>query len=510
MALLGVCGCVGPVRPVVYPPPHIGDEEQIKTQQQIQELRKEINDLKQLISTKKASQNKETPSKKARDQQNDAKKTDEKKEKSSKDKKTDEKKEKSSKDKKTDEKKEKSKPKKDEIELEKFEFQPTAKVTGRIHTDAVMATQSQRNKDTLGDLENATGFRRARLAITGTIGPNVKYIADFAFASGNVRFADMYLGVQKLPLLGEVRVGHFREPFSFEAQTSSNFFPFLERSAINSLDPARNWGVGLSRGSEDKRTLFQLGGFRTGSNSIGRDTTDQGDWAVTTRFTRLLWYDALSDGRSLMHAGGAFSHRIPLDETVNISNVMGSGLLGRDEDAVLTPFVQDVIVPAFAQQLYNIEWAWVHGPFSMQIEWQATGIDQKGGDSVFLHGGYVSVSYFLTGEHRAYNFSRGAFGRTKIISPFLCLNKKGIHYRGLGGWELVTRYDLLDFRDPNIPNSEDGQLVGSSLSQWTVGTNWYLNDYTRVMFNYQYIILDEPNVGYSVANLYSIRCQVAW
>src|SRR5215203_1299058 len=48
-------------------------------------------------------------------------------------------------------------------EGERTEDRATFNLRGRIHTDAIFVNQSERNKETIGDLENATGFRRARL-----------------------------------------------------------------------------------------------------------------------------------------------------------------------------------------------------------------------------------------------------------------------------------------------------------------------------------------------------------
>ena len=55
----------------------------------------------------------------------------------------------------------------------------------------------------------------------------------------------MSLSDQKHNGQPEVRLGHYREPFSLEGGTSANFYAFMERSPINDLDPARSWGVSL-------------------------------------------------------------------------------------------------------------------------------------------------------------------------------------------------------------------------------------------------------------------------
>src|SRR5262249_33259772 len=157
---------------------------------------------------------------------------------------------------------------------------------------------------------NATGFRRARLGAQGSVGDQVNWVAELDFAGGNISFKDVFVGVSDLPIIRRIRVGHMVEPFSLEGYTSSNYFPFVERSPIDSFDPARNWGVGIFSYSPNQRATLDLGVFRSGtSNSSGNDISDGNDIAYDVRVTGLPWYDAESDGRYLMHLGAAFSQR---------------------------------------------------------------------------------------------------------------------------------------------------------------------------------------------------------
>src|SRR5262245_46898925 len=122
---------------------------------------------------------------------------------------------------------------------------PVFELRGRFEADALGVYQSLANRLTVGNLQSATGFRRARLGAQGTFGEHFRWITEFDFADGDVRFADVFAGLGGLPVPGELQIGHFREPFGLEGQMSSNSFPFIERSPANSLDPGRNWGVGL-------------------------------------------------------------------------------------------------------------------------------------------------------------------------------------------------------------------------------------------------------------------------
>src|SRR5262245_34159342 len=53
--------------------------------------------------------------------------------------------------------------KKSDDDTKEKEIKPVFELRGRINTDAILVNQSARNQAIIGDIENATGFRRARL-----------------------------------------------------------------------------------------------------------------------------------------------------------------------------------------------------------------------------------------------------------------------------------------------------------------------------------------------------------
>src|SRR5262249_61986062 len=138
---------------------------------------------------------------------------------------------------------------------------------GRIEADAVMADQSAKNKALFGNFENAVGFRRARIGAEGTVGEQVRWVAEWDFAGAKVAFKDVFVGVTELPYVREVRVGHLPEPFSLEGQIRSVWFPFMERSPGFALDPARNWGVAFYGYHDAGRLTLQAGPFQSGTTT---------------------------------------------------------------------------------------------------------------------------------------------------------------------------------------------------------------------------------------------------
>jgi phosphate-selective porin OprO/OprP len=387
------------------------------------------------------------------------------------------------------------------------EFKPDIKLRGRINTDAIFVGQSPQNQATLGSIPDATGFRRARLGAEGTVGPQVDWVAEFDFAGGAISFRDVYIGIDKLPLIRRIQYGHMLEPFSLEVLTSPNFFAFVECSPIAALDPNRNWGVLIMSYTENERATFQVGAFRSGtSNSSGDDFSGQNDMAYDVRATILPWYQ--DNGRRLFTVGAAFSNRFPADNVVTINTGPQSNLLSVSEDPG-TPFIPKITVPANQQQLLNAEAALVLGSLSFQAEWSGTIIEQIGGGPVFLHGFYVYGSWFLTGENRSYLTKDGVFGNIHVRSPFLLLREGPSIIRGPGAWELTARFAYADFVSPNLPLSK-GLMQGAQEPELTVGVNWYLNDSTRLMFNYVFTVPVDPNAGPSTAQAFFLRAAIFW
>lgn len=383
------------------------------------------------------------------------------------------------------------------------------KLRGRIEADAIFATQDEKNKLLYGDLANAVGFRRARIGAEGTVGEQTRWVAEFDFAGGNLAFRDMYLAVNKLPYIREVRVGNMREPFSLEGAMSSRWFPLTERSPANALDPSRKWGVGVFSYTDDERVVIQAGAFRSGTDRTGSDSGDANDMAFTARLTGLPWYEEIDDSVTLFHVGAAASQRYAKNNVVTFQQTPQSSLLQTDDNPLI-PFVPNIEVPANTSQLFNLQAALVLGPLSFQAEWQGTRIEQIGGGPVFLHGAYVYANYFLTGEHREYVKQTGEFGEIKVLSPFICLNGNADVGRGPGAWELTARWAYLDFDSPNLAPDANGLKVGNRVTTVTLGVNWYLNDNARIMFNYVHAIPVNPNFGSSSADLFTIRSAIFW
>ena len=78
---------------------------------------------------------------------------------------------------------------------------------------------------------------------------------DFAFF-GRPTFTDVWTEVTHVPVLGNVRVGQWKQPFGLESVTSVRYQTFMERSLLfQAFDPFRHIGAGFYNSSEDANLL---------------------------------------------------------------------------------------------------------------------------------------------------------------------------------------------------------------------------------------------------------------
>lgn len=366
---------------------------------------------------------------------------------------------------------------KEGLRLDSSDKSQRLRIGGRIMNDWGFFSASDELNETIGPVVSGTEFRRARVYLSGRMYDQVNFKAQYDFAGGKAGFKDVYIGIDKLPGIGKLRVGHFKEPFSLEMQTSSKYTTFMERSLANVFAPERNTGMMITSTGINKRLTWAFGTFRD-SDSLGK-ANGPGNYALTGRITTRPWH--ASGGAKLLHLGLAYSHRNPAGDTVRIRQ--------RPEAHLATRFVDTGIFPAESLDLVGVEAALVVGPASFQSEYIHNSVGYPNAGDLGFESFYLQGSYFLTGEHRPYRDSGGHFNRVK---PLYSLGDQD----GWGAWEIAFRYSRLDL---------SGQLVnGGELTDLTLGLNWYLNPTTRVMWNY--VLADR--IGLGVANLFQTRLQV--
>lgn len=296
-------------------------------------------------------------------------------------------------------------------------------------------------------------------------------------------FLDNYVGVTDLPVIQNLRVGHFFEPFSLERSSSNRNTMFIERSLPDAFAPARNVGLMSFGESEDRLFYYAVGTFHGGSDNFGDDEGDQEGQTADIRLAYRPWYDETSQGRGVLHLGAAYSYRNAADGVARFRS-RPEAFGHSDSENTTTPFFTDTgNLAARYSQLLGTELLVVAGSFSVQGEYVLAPVNRTDGPDVSFTGGYLAASYFLTGEHRPYNRAGAVLDRVMPLENlFRVRSGDGPIIQGTGAWEVALRLSQIDL------NNQD--IVGGRLTDLTAGLNWYLTPYQRMKFNYVLAHLD--------------------
>jgi phosphate-selective porin OprO/OprP len=382
---------------------------------------------------------------------------------------------------------------------------PTVRVTGFFQLDNAIFNQDELNRATVGDVENGLGFRRARLAATGNVTDNVGYMYEIDIAQGQARFVDMWMEMKDIPLLGNIRVGRYRQPFGMEEMTSVRELAFAERSLLFALSPFRQTGIMSYNHNAAETATWALSAYRYLSDNFGNVYGDDGGWGFAGRVTLLPIYD--DDGDCLLHIGADYSFNDPARELVQYASqpeifvsqnpVIGPGGLDNLPIVSVPPFVQTGMIPTSYTNLFDLEAAAALGRFYLQSEARWAVLKHLDGSTIVFPGAMLQARYVLTGEKLPYNRQGGVFGRITPDHPV----KFGAG-AGLGAWEIAGRWSYLDLNEPGDPGP------GRTLNDVTAGINWYLNKFTRFQFSYIHAFLTDPTLGRSNADIFDIRGQI--
>lgn len=332
---------------------------------------------------------------------------------------------------------------------------------------------------TTPELEDGTEFRAARLFAEGTLFEKINYKAEFDFTDGtdSPDFKDVFMALKETPA-GEIKVGHFKEPFGLEQLTSARFITFMERGLPTAFAPDRNNGAQFSDHNGNKTITWAAGAFKT-TDDIATDVGD-GEYGYTARVTGTPWYE--DEGEDVFHLGAGASYRT--DDEVRFRARPEANLLNRPADTGAIAADDTMIVGG--------EVAWVGGPLSAQAEYMLTDVSAStGGQDGDFSGYYAFLSWFVTGEHRTYKQSTGTFDRVKPQENFLA--------GGPGAVEVALRYSMIDL--------DDGAAYTDEMADITGGINWYLNPNTRIMLNAIHSEFESGAIDDS-ADLLMVRFQV--
>lgn len=377
----------------------------------------------------------------------------------------------------------------------------TFKMGGQIVMDMLWFDQNAASRAAVGDVQDAFDFRRARLYANGEYGNVFTYVMGFDFAqgtgeNGRPSFLDNYIGISDLPYLGNLRIGHFFEPFTLERSGSNRNTAFMERSLVDAFAPARNLGMMAYNQTEDQAWWGAAGTFRGNSDNFGDDAGDREGQTFDVRLVWRPYYDEASGGRYYLHLGTAYSYRGAADGSVRFRS-RPEAFGNEDSGSAATPYFVDTgAIAANRFQLAGTELLWCEGPWMVQSEAAMTTVSTPGGLLTF-HGEYLFVGYFLTGEHQPYNRALAITDRVIPFENFFRVRTDdGSIHTGRGAWQVAARLSHIDL--------DSGNVAGGELTDFTLGLNWFATPYHRFKFNYIRADLSQTNAR-TTTNIFGVR-----
>lgn len=371
-------------------------------------------------------------------------------------------------------------------------------VGGRTQFDTVFLNGGdtvQNSTTGVGQLQDGSDFRRGRLRVDGTMYDFIDWTTEIDFfntvnldplnpakqnSTSNVPApTDLWMAFTKLPYVGNIKVGNFKEFIGFEHLTSSRYLNFMERSYNQDAftGPFNNGftpGIGTYNTYLDEQATFSIGLFKNNNNAFAWGLGD-GEYAVTGRGTYLLQYE--DEGRHLAHLGASFSHRDTVGDT---ARVRARGSLRSGPGNLWSVYANTGTFNANTQDLVGLEFVAVQDRLTFQSEYMISvfndvnsgGIDRG---NVLFQGGYAEVLYFLTDDHQHYSKKTGVFERVLPNSVVALPNCD--ECGGWGAWQVACRYNYL--------NLDNGGIHGNTLDTVVFGVNWFMNPNAKVQANYE-------------------------
>jgi phosphate-selective porin OprO/OprP len=307
--------------------------------------------------------------------------------------------------------------------------------------------------------QSSSEFRLLRLGIDGTIQNIFSYRVEADFAGNKTTVTDAYL--QYTGSIPSVMIGQFKPYYSLDELTSDVFTPMMERPAY---DGAFNFNrrVGVGAAANGSNWSASAGLFNVDAGTVG---ANENGYLISGRLT----YAPIAEKSRSIHLGAAAFYR------KNSQTVSQMQYKGRPENHTSgVSFVDTGKFNSNSDTFLGLELATVYNSFSAQAEYgrleaHRTGLNVS---NPAFWGGEVTLSYFLTGEHRNYKPDQGVFDRVHVTNPV----KKG---SGYGAFEILGRIDHLDLEDKGI--------MGGRQTAYMLGLNWYPIDYVKFALNYSYV-----------------------
>ncbi|MEO1982472.1 MAG: porin, partial [Fuerstiella sp.] len=204
------------------------------------------------------------------------------------------------------------------------------------------------------------------------------------------------------------------------------------------------------------------------------------------------WYDDSSGGRGYFHwaIAGMFAKPDGNDDATDGHRNEGRFRTRPEARSNLPWLTTGRIAGADWYETLAVESIVNVGPLQIVGEYMHNFMQRDGFTDTQFNGGYIYVSYMLTGEHIPYDRKSGTIGRLMPFEDFFLVERcGGGHGHGWGAFGVAARYSFLDISDKDVLGG-----VGESA---TFAFNWYWTAYSKLQFNLIYGNIDrrDPAIG---------------
>lgn len=327
---------------------------------------------------------------------------------------------------------------------------------GRFFVDA----SSTGGSSTASRNLSGTEISSARLGAEGNYG-RLGYVLEADFAGDAVSWKSAY-GAFEHRLFGipaEFSIGLRLNDRGMDGASGVSNTPFQSRNVVGAI-------IIPQHGASDLGVMQRLQGegWHAALHVSGDGPDEPGSGNGALAYTLRGHWNPVRTERTTIHLGG-WGFREQIRGTARA--VRGAAIGGTFNDNLR--IAPGRVADADRSEALGLELAAFSGPAWVQGEWGARRLHggESGERGTFIHRAHALGAGWFLGEARpAYSARSGTWGRVKVGTP--------VSEGGSGAWELKTRYESADYAD--LPGGGRG-------SAWTVGTNWYLNNWSRLMLD---------------------------
>lgn len=361
------------------------------------------------------------------------------------------------------------------------------------------------------DPEDRLEFRRVWLEFSGTLTHNFSFRATVDVSNpSDPGFKDLYLSMDDIGFNQMLKVGIQKRPISLDQWDSSRHIVFLERPTVGDAfdEYSRLLGACVWGYSDAKTWTWQYGVFtlenpQDDGEVIGDSMQLSGNGRLGNTF---LWRD---DGRQYAYFGSSIMVAHPDgDATDADTNGVEARFRARPEARSDNRWVDTgTIVGTEWYEISGLEAVYNDGPLQVVGEWMTNWThrdDVVAGTPADLRfqGGYVYVSYVLTGEHIPWDRESGQIGRLRPFNPWTPGSADG--RRGWGALNVAARYSFVDLTDEDV--------LGGLEQNVTCIMNWHWTAYAKLQYQLGWgeVYDRAPVGGYSSGHFWTSGLRMAF